>query len=145
MMHRLRSTLTMTIAAVAIGTLAVAVPSSASAADTGLVVTQLPAQVRLISGESFTLSLPTNVTTGYSWAAKVTGSTKAVKVSQGVYQAPASPDGMVGVPGRTVWTITGAKKGTATVTIVATPPGGGAGTSTDADGNLQAVTVIVMK
>ena len=117
----------------------------AAAADTGLVVTQLPAQVRLVPGESIVLSLQTNATTGYTWKAQVGGSAKSVKVSQGAYQTPASTDGMVGVPGRTVWSIEAAKPGKATVTIIATPPGGGAGTSVDAQGREQRLTVIVMK
>lgn len=91
------------------------------------------------------LSLSTNATTGYTWAPKVTGNAKAIKVSQGIYQAPAATNGMVGVPGRTVWSITASKVGKAVVTIVATPPGGGAGVTTDANGAEQKLTVIVMK
>ena len=119
--------------------------ASASAAnDTGLVVTQLPAQVRLIPGESFTLSLSTNRTTGYSWSAKVGGKANAVAVSAGRYTAPQSPEGMVGVPGTTTWKIRATKPGTATVTILATPPGGGTAVDTDTQGRRQRLTVIVM-
>lgn len=118
--------------------------SPAAAKDTGLVVTQLPAQVRLIPGESIVLSLETNATTGYTWSAQVSGKKSSVKVGAGIYRAPASANGMVGVPGRTIWSIEAAKPGKATITILATPPGGGAATSTDAQGRTQRLTVIVM-
>lgn len=135
------------IAALLVALLAASVASTASASaatDTGLVVTQLPAQVRLVPGESFTLSLSTNRTTGYSWSAKVSGKSASVKVGAGRFTAPQSPEGMVGVPGTTSWTIRAVKAGTATVTILATPPGGGAAVDTDAQGRRQRLTVIVM-
>jgi len=121
-------------------TAAVSVTASApaSAADPTVVVTQLPAQVRLIPGESVILSLSTNRTTGYSWSTRVRGDRSAVTVSKGAYQAPASTNGMVGVPGTTVWSITAEKVGTAKVTVVTTSPGGERGS----DGVL---TIIVMK
>lgn len=121
-------------------TAAVSVTASApaSAADPTVVVTQLPAQVRLIPGESVILSLSTNRTTGYSWSTRVRGDRSAVSVSKGAYQAPASTNGMVGVPGTTVWSITAEKVGTAKVTVVTTSPGGERGS----DGVL---TIIVMK
>lgn len=110
----------------------------ASAADPTVVVTQLPAQVRLIPGETVLLSLSTNRTTGYTWSTRVRGDRSAVSVSKGAYQAPANTNGMVGVPGTTVWTITADKTGTAKVNVVTTSPGGERGS----DGVL---TVIVMK
>ncbi len=48
-------------------------PALAVKKDLTLVVTQLPAQVRLISGESIALSLSSNATTGYTWDTKVSG------------------------------------------------------------------------
>lgn len=117
---------------------------AASGADTGLVVTQLPAQVRLVPGETITLTLSTNRTTGYTWNAKVVGKAKSVAVSDGRYTAPQSPEGMVGVPGTTSWTVRAVKPGTASVTILATPPGGGTPVDTDAQGRRQRLTVIVM-
>lgn len=126
------------LALVAATSIAMAAPSNAAKKPT-LVVTKLPAQVRLIPGESIVLTLSTNRTTGYSWSTKVTGDEKAIKVGEGIYQAPASPDGMVGVPGTTLWSITAKSVGTAKVKILATPPGGGDPSS---DGVL---TIIVMK
>ena len=118
--------------------LSVTVILPASADDPTVVVTQLPAQVRLIPGESVVLSLSTNRTTGYTWSTRVRGDRSAVSVSKGAYQAPASTNGMVGVPGTTVWSITAEKFGTAKVTVVTTSPGGERGS----DGVL---TIIVMK
>lgn len=126
------------LALVAATSIAMAAPSNAAKKPT-LVVTELPAQVRLIPGESIVLTLSTNRTTGYSWSTKVTGDKEAIKVGEGIYQAPASPDGMVGVPGTTLWSITAKSVGTAKVKILATPPGGGDPSS---DGVL---TIIVMK
>jgi len=111
-------------------------PASAAKNDTTVVVTQLPAQVRLIPGESIALSLSTNATTGYTWDTKVTGKTTSVKVKQGVYAAPAAT-GMVGVPGTTLWRITAKSVGKAVVTVVTTSPGG-------AKSNVGKLTVIVM-
>lgn len=111
-------------------------PVNAANMDLTLVVTQLPAQVRLIPGESIALSLSTNATTGYTWDTKISGDTKSVKVFQGVYAAPAAT-GMVGVPGTTLWQITAKSVGKAVVTVVTTSPGG-------QKSNVGKLTVIVM-
>lgn len=113
-------------------------PAASASSKPTVVVTQLPAQVRLIPGEHILLSLSTNKTTGYTWTAKVTGKTSAVKVFEGAYAAPASTNGMVGVPGTTTWEIEAKAVGTATVNVIATSPGGTA----DAP---QKLTIIVMK
>lgn len=142
MTSRIRRTAALLVSLLAFALLPTATASAAN--DTGLVVTQLPAQVRLVPGESITLTLSTNRTTGYTWSAKVGGKVKSVKVSDGRYTAPQSPEGMVGVPGTTTWTIDAIRPGTATVTIRSTPPGGGAAVDTDAQGRRQRLTVIVM-
>ena len=111
-------------------------PVNAANKDITLVVTQLPAQVRLIPGESIALSLSTNATTGYTWDTKVSGDTKSVKVFQGVYTAPEAT-GMVGVPGTTIWQITAKSVGKAVVTVVTTSPGG-------KTSNVGKLTLIVM-
>ena len=112
-------------------------PASAAPNPT-LVITQTPAQVRLVPGEAFAITLQTNVTTGYQWTARAVGKKGTLTVSDGVYTAPSSPDGMVGAPGSTTWTVTANRNGTGVVQIIATPPGGG-------DGTIQTVTVIVKK
>jgi predicted secreted protein len=122
--------------------LALTVAGGASAAHAAkkptLILTELPAQVRLIPGEVFDLKLSTNRTTGYSWSTKVTGQKSAVKVSKGKYEAPVTIPELVGAPGTTTWRITAVKQGRATIDIVATPPGGGTA-------EIQKLTVIVMK
>lgn len=123
-------------AAVFMTTGLLASPATAAKKDVTLMLTQLPAQVRLIPGELIALSLSTNATTGYTWDTKVTGKAKSVKVKQGVYAAPAAT-GMVGVPGTTLWQITAKSVGKAIVTVVTTSPGG-------AKSNVGKLTVIVM-
>ena len=132
-MSRLARTLTTTAVAMLLAT----GPALAATPNPTLVVTQLPAQVRLVPGERIDLALSTNRTTGYTWSAKVSGDRSAVKVGPGVFVAPPET-GMVGVPGTTTWSVKAAAPGKAVVSIVATPPGGGVGTT-------QKLTVIVMK
>ena len=95
--------------------------------DNTLVVRDLPASVRLIPGEKVRITLPTNLTTGYTWLADggcCTSDNKQIaRISKGRYTAPANPQGMVGVPGSTTWTVTALRPGTTTVTIVTRPPG----------------------
>lgn len=95
--------------------------------DGTLVVRDLPAQVRLVPGQRVRITLPTNVTTGYSWFADggcCTTNNKAVaKVSKGKYRPPKNPEGMVGVAGETTWTITALRPGRTTVNIITRPPG----------------------
>ncbi len=112
-------------AAVVLGLVASVGPASAAPAkkDVVLNVTVLPGQVRLLDGESVRVTLPTNVTTGYSWAAKVTGDSSAVTVSKGAYKAPTTD--LIGAPGVTTWVVTAKGDGVAKVQIVTTPPGGG--------------------
>lgn len=106
--------------------MAAAVPAAATTVakkDVVLTVTTLPGQVRLLDGESVRITLPTNVTTGYSWSTKVVGDSKAVTVSKGTYTAPSTD--LVGAPGTTSWVVKATGDGVAKVRIVTTPPGGG--------------------
>jgi predicted secreted protein len=137
----MRTTMTMTIATAAISALAVAAPTAALANDSGKNVTQLPSTVSIKTGQSVTLTLTTNTTTGYTWKASIPKQS-TVSVSKGVYKAPAS-DAM-GAAGTTTWTIKGTKSGKTVVTIVATAPDGTQST-TDANGQTQALTVKVAK
>ena len=142
-MTRISRSLTGLLAAIALALGSLGLAATAAQADghegnddVTLVVTELPAQVRLIPGEKIELTLATNRTTGYTWTASKSGKKKAIKVSKGMYTAPNTD--LVGAPGETTWTITALKRGTATVTISATPPGGG-------DPETSELTVIVMK
>lgn len=95
--------------------------------DPTLLVLRLPTQVQIKDGVAILLSQDTNTTTGYSWSIKVSGDKSAVKVYAGEYEAPAA-DGAVGVAGTTIWYIKARAPGQAVLKLVATPPGGGAGT-----------------
>jgi len=134
MTRRLRTPAALGLTVLALIASFVLAPSAQAARKPTLVVTQLPAQVRLAPGETVQVTLSTNRTTGYSWQAKATGS--AATVSRGTYQAPDTSTGMVGAPGTTTWTVKAVRAGTSRVNIVATPPGGGAG-------DTQTLTVIV--
>lgn len=142
-MTRISRSLTGLLAAIALALGSLGLAATAAQADghesnddVTLIVTELPAQVRLIPGEKIELTLATNRTTGYTWTASKSGKKKAIKVSKGMYTAPNTD--LVGAPGETTWTITARKRGTTTVTISATPPGGG-------DPETSELTVIVMK
>lgn len=138
-MKKITRSLTALLASIglALGMVAMAGPAANADDHVTLVVTELPGQVRLIPGEAIELTLSTNRTTGYSWSAKKRGDKNAINISKGKYTAPENT-GMVGVPGETTWTITAEEVGTATVRIVATPPGGG-------DPEVSKLKVIVMK
>ena len=79
--------------------------------------------MRLIPGESVTVRLVTNTSTGYSWSDRVVGRASAVSVVQG---SPAAlPAGApLGAPTTTDWIITAKSRGTAVVKFLSTPPGG---------------------
>lgn len=116
--------------------LGLAAGSAQAKEDVTLTITELPGQVRLIPGEAVELRLATNLTTGYTWTAKVRGDKKAVSAGKGMYTAPETD--LVGAPGTTSWLIIAEEPGTATVRILATPPGGGTPT-------VSKLKVIVMK
>jgi predicted secreted protein len=109
------------------GLLAAPAHGQSSKRNDTLIVRDLPAQVRLVPGERVRVTLPTNLTTGYSWFADggccSADNKPVVKISKGKYRAPANPQGMVGVPGQTTWTITAVRPGRTTVDIITRPPG----------------------
>ena len=121
----------------ALTTLIMAAPAQAKPIDNTVTLTILPAQLRLTPGESATIRLSTNYTTGYTWSDKVTGKKKSVSVLQ-LEPAPAADTGLIGAPTTTDWVVTAKRKGTATVTILTSPPGS---TDTSIVGTLR---IIVM-
>lgn len=70
-------------------------------------------------GESKTLTLPGNPTTGYMWS--VAEATDVVRVELGLEQAD-TPRGMVGCPRATVVTLTAVKAGQGTVKLIYARP-----------------------
>ena len=107
------------------GTAVTGTALAASPADSTKHITSLPAKVTLKVGQKATLTLKTNVTTGYRWiiaSSPINSAFKPiVKVSKGHYTAPAAT--MPGAPGTTTWTITGLRPGKGSVIIVTRPPG----------------------
>ena len=110
-------------AGLAVSGLVIAAPATAKPIDNTVTLTILPAQLRLVPGESATVRLSTNYTTGYTWSYRVTGDRKAVRVVQ---KKPAAlpPGSLLGAPTTTDWVVTAKSRGTAVVKIVSTPPGG---------------------
>jgi predicted secreted protein len=104
-----------------------AAPTASAKPDSTVTLTILPAQLRLVPGESATVRLSTNITTGYSWSHAVTRDRSAVTVVQ-KQPAPPAAGALIGAPTTTDWVVTAKAVGTALVTIRTTPPGGGAAT-----------------
>ena len=102
---------------------AVSAPASAKPVNNTATITVLPAQVRLVPGESVTVRLQTNGSTGYTWSDRVVGRTSAISVVQ---NSPAAlpANAPLGAPTTTDWVITAKAKGTAVVKFLSTPPGG---------------------
>lgn len=129
MKTRSRATLGMSLLAALVMGAALATPAhgQSSPRNDTLIVRDLPAKVRLVPGERVRITLPTNVTTGYSWFANggcCTANNKpVVRISKGKYKAPTNTQGMVGVAGETTWTITAVRPGRTTVNIITRPPG----------------------
>lgn len=111
------------VAVVLASTALAAAPAQAKPVDNTVTLTILPAQLRLIPGESATVRLQTNLTTGYTWSFRVSGDRAAVKVVQ-KEPAPPAPDALIGAPTTTDWVVTAKSRGTAVVKILSTPPGG---------------------
>ncbi len=144
-----RITALLVTALLAVTVAAAASPAQAAApakSKITLIVETLPAQVRLIPGEKIQIKLTTNRTTGYSWHAYggcCTANDKPIAlISKGVYTAPDSSNGMVGVPGTTTWTVTAKRVGTTKIQIVTRPPGV---QNTMQDETVGTLKLIVMK
>ena len=149
MMTLRRAAAVLSAAVLASGLATVAAPAQAAVpagSKVTLIVQTLPAQVRLIPGEKIQIKLTTNRTTGYSWHASggcCTANDKPIaRISKGVYTAPDSTDGMVGVPGTTTWTVTAKRVGTTEIEIVTRPPGA---QNTMQDETVGTLKLIVMK
>jgi predicted secreted protein len=137
--HHPRSRLVALAAALglALTSLLMTAPAQAKPVDNTVTLTILPAQLRLTPGESATIRLSTNYTTGYSWTSKVTGKKKSVRVLQ-MDPAPIADSALIGAATTTDWVVTAKRKGTATVTILTSPPG------SDKTSIVGALRIIVM-
>ncbi len=124
-MSRYRRTRLATLAvaaAMAMSALVATSPATAKPVDNTVTLTILPAQLRLVPGESATIRLTTNYTTGYTWSYRVAGDRTAVTVVQkDPAQVPAGSP--LGAPTTTDWVVTAKSKGTAVVKILTSAPG----------------------
>jgi len=78
-----------------------------------------PIPVTVPTGATFTVTLASNPTTGYSWKLDGSLNAKILKSEGGKYIAPAQTNPpMVGVGGREVWTFKAIGPGKQTVTLI---------------------------
>ena len=74
-------------------------------------------QLTVVAGDSFTVTLCSNATTGYQWSESAQISDTTV-VQQLSHETVAPKDtGLVGAPGAEVWTFKALKKGTSNITM----------------------------
>ena len=74
-------------------------------------------QMTVAAGNTFTVTLCSNATTGFQWSESAQISDKTVVQQTGhAFVAPGNT-GMVGAPGNEVWTFQALKKGTSTINM----------------------------
>ena len=79
--------------------------------------------VNIAVGGTLTVTLDSNVTTGYSWELKEIGDTNVLQKSDNKYIAPTS--GAIGAGGKEVWTFKALAAGTSTLTMSYSQPWAG--------------------
>jgi inhibitor of cysteine peptidase len=79
--------------------------------------------VNIAVGGTLTVTLDSNVTTGYSWELKEIGDTNVLQKTDNKYIAPAS--GAIGAGGKEVWTFKALATGTSTLTMDYSQPWAG--------------------
>jgi len=94
-------------------------------------------QIEIAAGGSFTITLDSNATTGYSWELKGISDTAVLEKADNKYEAPAS--GLMGAGGKEVWTFEAMKAGTSTLTMEYSQPWAGGQKSA----NTFSLTVVV--
>ena len=80
-------------------------------------------QIEIAAGGSFTITLDSNATTGYSWELKGISDTAVLEKTDNKYEAPTS--GLMGAGGKEVWTFKVLKAGTSTLTMEYSQPWAG--------------------
>jgi len=89
-------------------------------------------QMTVTAGNTFTVTLCSNATTGFQWSESAQISDQTVVQQTGHEFVSPENTGLVGAPGNEVWTFKALKKGTSTVTMEYSRPweGGEKGTWT---------------
>jgi len=78
-------------------------------------------EVEIAVGGSLTVTLESNASTGFQWElVSISDETVLEKVAN-TYEAP-EDTGMVGAPGKEIWTFTTLKKGTSTISMEYSQP-----------------------
>jgi inhibitor of cysteine peptidase len=74
-------------------------------------------QINVNSGDSFKVTLCSNPTTGFQWSESAQISDSTVVQQTNHKSVPPESEGLVGAPGKEVWTFKALKKGTSTVSL----------------------------
>ena len=77
-------------------------------------------QVEITAGGSLTITLESNVTTGYSWELKQISDASILQKTDNKYEAPAS--GLIGAGGKEIWNFKALKAGTTTLSMEYSQP-----------------------
>ena len=73
-------------------------------------------QISVAAGDTFTVTLCSNATTGFEWSESAQISDPTV-VQQTAHEFVGPDTGLVGAPGKEVWTFKAIKKGTSTIAL----------------------------
>jgi inhibitor of cysteine peptidase len=74
-------------------------------------------EINVTAGDSFTVTLCSNATTGFQWSESAQISDPAVVQQTDHKFVSPEAEGLVGAPGKEVWTLKALKKGTSTVSL----------------------------
>ena len=100
---------------------AVQTRENASTTKTGNVTNTTPGEpITVAPGQSFTITLRSNPSTGYSWEPRYDHA--ALSLSDSAFVSDPNPHNLVGVPGSQVFTFQGLAKGTTTITFANVSP-----------------------
>ena len=78
-------------------------------------------QVEVAAGGSVTVTLESNASTGFQWELVSISDEAVLEKVANTYEAP-EDTGMVGAPGKEIWTFTALKQGTSTISMEYSQP-----------------------
>ncbi len=79
-------------------------------------------EINVTAGNSFTVTLCSNPTTGFQWSEAAQINDPTVIQQTNHKSVPPESEGMVGAPGKQVWTFKALKKGTSNVSVEYSQP-----------------------
>ena len=85
--------------------------------DEFMKVKHISKEVQVAAGDSFTVTLCSNPTTGFQWSESAQVSDQTVLQQTDHRFVPAQEKGVVGAPGEEVWTFKALKKGSSTISL----------------------------